>query len=705
MNLIRPIFFTWIVTTLGLVAEPGLVVLYDFTETEGNRVEDRSGVGEPIHLRIEDPKAVTRSAGSLRVTGKTLIRSEKRPTKLIEAIEQSGAITLAAWIEPGNLKQEGPARILTFSGSTSARNFTLGQERDRYDVRFRTTRTDRNGMPGLASRSKTVETRLTHVVYTRDRSGRARVYLNGKPNSDSQVPGEPKNWDDDFQLALANELTKDRPWQGTFHRVAIYNRDLNPGEIATQFEAGPDGKLSAAQLAERAKTEGDHLFETKIAPLFSQHCLECHDAAIQKGKLDLSRKSLAMTGGKSGSVIVPGKPEESKLWDQVFHDEMPEDREPLASEEKEALKKWIELGAPWPTETIDPAIYAHAGKAQQTWVQRLTIDEYIETVRATVGVDIGKEARELLPPDLRADGFSNTAYNLNIDLKHVDAYGRLAEIILDRMDVPKFVSRFTRSRSIEDKPVRALLEDMGKFVLRGPLDAYEINALRGISTTVSATGGDFDEAMRYVIMAMLQSPRFVYRIEKQRGDGGSWPVGNFELASRMSYILWGGPPDEALLKAADAGHLTDSSKFDEQLHRMLRDPRTIQRSRQFAAEWLDLGRLENLRPNPNKFPNWTPELADDMRAETLAFFEEVVWKQNRPMADLLSAQVTFATPRLAQHYGLPPKGDGLERYELASFPARGGLLTQGSVLTIGGDEASMVARGLFVLHDLLRGSV
>ena len=94
-----------------------------------------------------------------------------------------------------------------------------------------------------------------------------------------------------------------------------------------------------------------------------------------------------------------------------------------------------------------------------------------------------------------------------------------------------------------------------------------------------------------------------------------------------------------------------------------------------------------------------------MRRGDVGVFREVAWKQNRPLAELLNAQVTFATRRLAEHYGLKPVGNKLSRYDLAAVPGRGGLLTQGSVLTIGGDDASMVARGLFVLHDLLRGTV
>jgi hypothetical protein len=138
---------------------------------------------------------------------------------------------------------------------------------------------------------------------------------------------------------------------------------------------------------------------------------------------------------------------------------------------------------------------------------------------------------------------------------------------------------------------------------------------------------------------------------------------------------------------------------------MLKDPRAVARSLQFAADWLDVDRLGNMRPNAERFPGWNAELAGDMRQETLAFFEEIVWKQNRPLADLLNAQFTFATPRLAKHYGLKPKGAGLSRYDVSDVPARGGLLTQSTVLTIGGDDASMVTRGLFVLKDVLRGAV
>gem|GEM_PF-4924628 len=114
---------------------------------------------------------------------------------------------------------------------------------------------------------------------------------------------------------------------------------------------------------------------------------------------------------------------------------------------------------------------------------------------------------------------------------------------------------------------------------------------------------------------------------------------------------------------------------------------------------------DSLQPNKEKFPQWDPAIAADMREETLRFFRDLLWERERPLTDLLNAQFTYATPRLAKHYGLEPKDEGFARYDLSSIPSRGGLLTQGGVLTIGGDEAAMVTRGLFALEELLLGKV
>ncbi|MFT5856371.1 MAG: hypothetical protein ACI8XO_003625 [Verrucomicrobiales bacterium] len=670
----------------------GLLTLYDFSNSSGDLVEDRSGKAPLLHLRIANSQNIRRSAGSLEVHSPTIICSDRAATKINGAIKRSGEITVEAWIHPANTQQAGPARLVTVSSDSSNRNFTIGQESHKYDSRFRTNKSGNNGLPSIPSASRSVKMQPSHVVYTRETGGRAIFYIDGKKVTEKNIAGTPNNWDSSMKLALANELSNDRPWLGTFYLVAIYDRALSQSEVSQNLK---EGHGAGAPVVEKKDVSAE-LFETKVAAIFANHCLECHDSAARKGKLDLSHQITAFAGGKEGTPIIPGKSADSLLWQTVASDEMPEDRPPLSKQEKQALRQWIDSGAAWPGDFIDPADYVHKTQTAQNFIRRLTLPEYIATVLSATGVDISVEARDLLPPDMRADGFSNTAYNLNIDLKHIDAYARLASIIVDRIDVAKFAKRFSANRSLTDKPMRAHINSMGKWMLRAPLEGHELDAFRGISTTVAGAGGGFDEAVSYIVEAMLQSPRFIYHMEDQNGS-----LSQYEIAARISYITWGAPPDEALNRAAEKGQI------GKEVDRMLADPRAIDRSLQFASDWLFLDRLKHLNPSAERFPNWDPRLAIDMRNETLAYFREIVWKQQRPLTDLFNAQLTFATPVLAEHYGLSPVSthDSFARYDLSKAPSRGGLLTQGSILTVGGDDASMVTRGLFVLHDVLRGTV
>ena len=519
----------------------GLQALYNFESAEGDMVRDRSGVGRPLNLKITNKRAVRRSSGRLEVRGKTEIRASQPATKISQAVSRSGQITIEAWVRPADVSLTGPARIVTVSESGTQRNFTLGQDGDRYDVRLRTNGTSANGIPSVSAKKGTVKKALTHVVYTRDEAGRAILYVNGRPNVQKTVKGSISNWADKYKLALANEFGGSRQWKGTYHLVAIYSRRLSGAEVKRHFDAGPNAAAvpgAVARMERPKRATGVAMFEDKIAPLLANHCLECHDSPTRKGGLDLSKKIAALAGGDNGVSIVPGKSDESLLWDYVESGEMPPKRTPLTTDEKKLVRTWLDQGATWSLDVIDPLVYEHDERSRQNWIRRLTVGEYIATVKAAVGVDISKEAYKLLPADLRADGFSNTAYNLNVDLKHIEVYAQLAAIIVERMDVRQFARRFSRSRSLStDNTMRELVADMGKWLLRGPLNEREITNFAGIATTVSSAGGDFDEAIGLMIEAMLQSPRFIYRVEDQQSDGSF--VGEYELASRMSYIAMG----------------------------------------------------------------------------------------------------------------------------------------------------------------------
>ena len=683
----------------------GLQVLYTFETGHGDTVFDRSESGPALNLKIANNDAVKWLDGALQVNSATMIKSTAPARKIIDFAKRTRGLTIEAWVDPANDRQDGPARMVTLSGNTSVRNFTLGQDTNHYDVRIRTTATTKNGIPSTPTPSETASTRLTHVLVTRHADGTARIFINGQQQATAQIKGDFGNWDDSFTLSLANEASGGRPWLGTLHLVAIYSRPLSAKEVTQNYTAGPDAKTGAV-LAQRRH---EQFFESKIATLFAKNCLGCHDAANHKGKLNLARKIDAFKGGESGKVILAGKPNKSLLLEQVISGDMPPEGTALTEQEIKDLQQWIKNGAVWTVDDIDQALYAN-NRPTEIWLQRLTISEYIGTVGQTIGVDIAEQASTLLPPDIRADGFSNTAYNLNVDLKHIETYAHLAEQIVQKVDVAKFAARFSKSRKLStDDTMRDFVANMGAWILRGPLDEREISIYSGIATTIASAGGSFDEAAGLIIEAMIQSPRFIYRVEHQRSDGSAWPVSDYEMASRMSYILWGTSPDQALMQAAKDGRLQDAANIAAQVKRMLENPLAKKQSARFITEWLDLDRLENLQPNAKRFPAWNASLAQDMQRETIAFFQNIVWQQKRPLSDLFNAQFTYATPQLAKFYGLASQTNSAENelqlYDLSDVPERGGFLTHASTLTLGGDDASMVTRGLFILNDVLRDAV
>lgn len=688
-----------------------LVLYYDFNETSGPFVKDRSGQSPALHLKMDNLKKVSRIKGGVRINGGKLVVPGDS-SRLATALKKSGEFSIEAWVQPATLNQDGPARILTFSQNGSQRNFTLGQEGEAIDVRVRTTKTSGNGIPSTSAQKALANTKVVHVVYTRSRSGKVGLHINGKQIVNARIEGNLNNWNNNYKIAVGDEISGGRQWKGNIFLLAVYDKALGQETVTNHFAAGHQVGAPESLPTKIAKSPKEIFFETKVAPVIAKHCLECHDASNQKGKLDLSRKQNAFAGGKSGDTIVPGHADQSELFLSVLHDEMPDERELLSDSEKSILKKWINDGAVWSFEFIDPALYAHGREGGDEVLRRLTVTEYINSVQTVTGVDISKEANDLLPKDLRADGFSNTAYNLGVDLKHIENFSQLASIIVKKMDAKEFAKKFSSRIAFTDNQMGDLINKMGAYLLRGPLDEDELFLYRGISTTVAGSGGKYEEAVSYILEAMLQSPRFIYRIENQKGDGTEWPVDEYELATRLSFLVWGTAPDLQLFRAAQSGNLLDEDGVLKEVDRLLNNPQAIRRSKEFLSEWLNLGRLKNMNPNKERFPKWDADLAFDMNEETLKFFVDVVWENKRPLHEIFNAKYSYMTPRLAKHYGLPdrliPQGIQAAEFLKVNLPdetGRSGIFTHGSLLTVGGDEASMVARGLFLMQEFLRGVV
>ncbi len=234
----------------------GPLALYTFAEGAGNVVRDVSGVGEPLDLLIGEETAVTwLPDGGLLLQAPTILATEQAAAKLNSAIPANNELTLAVWLKPASVDQDGPARIVSLSFDPFYRNLTLGQEFGAYDVRLRSSATSENGVPSLITADNVVTTDLVHLVYTRDASGQATLYQNGEVAAAGQIGGDLAGWDASYRLALGNEFSLDRPWLGEYHRLALYGRALTAAEVAEQFQAGPDAPIAQPEPTTLPPTE------------------------------------------------------------------------------------------------------------------------------------------------------------------------------------------------------------------------------------------------------------------------------------------------------------------------------------------------------------------------------------------------------------------------------------------------------------------
>ncbi|MFT5477709.1 MAG: PKD repeat protein, partial [Planctomycetota bacterium] len=234
------------------VAVPGQIALYTFGEGSGARIHDVSRFGAPLDMTIPDPGAVVWGADGIEIVTPTLIRSEGPATKITTSIRASQEMSFEVWVDPSSLGQSGPARIVTLSdpGIGNAADFMLGQTAgDSFETRLRTLLTNQYGLPALNSGLGTVRTDLVHLVYTRDSSSLASIYLDGALVRSGTIAGAHSSWDTSFELGFGNAFTLDRSWLGSLHLVAFYDRALSPTDVAQNFAAGANGGTNSFPVA------------------------------------------------------------------------------------------------------------------------------------------------------------------------------------------------------------------------------------------------------------------------------------------------------------------------------------------------------------------------------------------------------------------------------------------------------------------------
>jgi mono/diheme cytochrome c family protein len=253
---------------------------------------------------------------------------------------------------------------------------------------------------------------------------------------------------------------------------------------------------------------------------------------------------------------------------------------------------------------------------------------------------------------------------------------------------------------------RTILTTLAHRAFRRPVTSADVEPLYAFyKKSREAPSGDFDSGIQAAIEAMLVAPDFLFRIERDPAGaaktGAAHRVNDVELASRLSFFLWSTIPDAELRDLGERGKLKEPSVLEHQVQRMLEDPRADALVSNFVGQWLQLRNVETVKPDPVLFP-FDEALRQSFLTET-ALFVSSIFRENRSLLDLLSADYTFVNQRLAEHYGMPRVYGSQFRRVTVTDVNRRGLLGQGSMLTVTSypNRTSVVQRGKWVLENLL----
>jgi len=258
----------------------------------------------------------------------------------------------------------------------------------------------------------------------------------------------------------------------------------------------------------------------------------------------------------------------------------------------------------------------------------------------------------------------------------------------------------------KDACARPIITSFAGRAFRRPVTPAEVDQFVRFVSLARKQGDSFEEGIATALQAVLVSPNFLYRIERDQpapAGSSSAPVSQYELASRLSYFLWSSMPDAELLHAASQGTLRQPAVLEAQVKRMLRDPKSFALVENFAGQWLQFRNIEVVRPDLERFPQFDDGLRQAMRRETELFLDNV-FRQNGSVLEILDANYTFVNERLARFYGIPDvTGPEFRRVAVSKSERGGGVLAQASILTVSSysTRTSPVLRGKWILENLL----
>jgi len=341
-------------------------------------------------------------------------------------------------------------------------------------------------------------------------------------------------------------------------------------------------------------------------------------------------------------------------------------------------------------------------------LKRLTVGQYGRTIHQLFGLGIK------IPTDVEVDtklhGFSTIGSSeLTIGPRAAEQYEAAAidlarQVFADTARRDAFVG--CAPTSATDPCIKTFLATFGRRAWRRPLTDAELTRWSNVVVDVTGKLGSVWVGLEHATSGILQSPHFLFRVELGAPDPekpGRLRYDDYEMASRLSFFLWGATPDDALLDAAQRGELTTSDGVRAQATRMVSSPKTRSSLRAYYSEYLNLERIELITKSATLFPEMNRDLAVAMREEIERAFEDIAFDQNADYRKIFTTNQTFANTALAKLYGLPDPGPGFSRVVLPEDGPRAGLLGMAGVLTLYAHATitSPTLRGKFVRTQLL----
>lgn len=456
---------------------------------------------------------------------------------------------------------------------------------------------------------------------------------------------------------------------------------------AVSVAASAEEQDSASLQAESKK-----VFKDRVTPFLNTYCTQCHGLYKMEGGITFVP-----------ALKTPGVPSSTKLWNQAVanvkaHDMPPEDsKKQPTDEERQMFVDWV--GTIKFLSPQDPGVFV---------IRRLTKVEYGNTLRDLFGVAPAVAAE--LPDEVFGEGYLNSMSPLQSE-KYLAIANEVLERILASKDQPPTEMQ---KRLFGDPPApgsdlrsaaKTVASKLARSAYRRPASEAELELLLRVFDLAQENNLDYPESLRLMLKAVLVSPQFLFITPAKEPEAGQTiaPLDDYQLASRLSYLLWATTPDAELSALADNGNLHEPAILQLQVKRLLADPRSRALFDGFGAQWLGLLGLESKTFDTVMFPQMTEEIRASMVDEARLFFESIV-RENRSVVDFVDSDYTFLNGSLAALYGLEKTVTGPEMRKVQLDDAnRGGILGMPGILasTSFPNRTSPVKRGVWVLEQVL----